>query len=298
MRRHIEEFLGQLAREQNASTNTVSAYRNDLGQFLGFVEGQATPGSANAPEDISRDIIMSYMLNLRQKNYAPATVARKMAAVRAVFCSLAANGTVRENPTEKLSIARVKRNLPELISVQQVHRLLEQPATRSTPEAKRDRAMLELLYATGLRVSELVSLNTNDVNTGARRLHCSDGQRKDRYLNFDEGPAQAVTDYMEAARPRLVQDKVEQALFLNRRGERLTRQGFWQILKGYAKAAGLETDITPRTLRHSIATHLLLSGRMDLNQLSTFLGHANVATTQIYNQMAGQHVRSLGREQL
>lgn len=297
MRAQIERFLSHLALEQGASNNTVAAYRNDLGQFLSFVEGKAAPGSRVDPDGIGRDAILDYLLSLKQRSYAPATVARKMASVRALFGFLSTDRTVRDNPAANLGMARVSRSLPQPLSAHQVRQLLEQPALRSTPEAQRDRAMLELLYATGLRVSELMSLDVDDVDAGACQLRCAARQGKDRYVDFGEEPAQALRDYLEIVRPRLVRHDSQRALFLNRRGERLTRQGFWQILKGYASAARLDGDITPRTLRHSIATHLLLSGSMNLSQLSAFLGHANVATTQIYNQLASQHVRSLSREQ-
>lgn len=297
MRDHIQRFLSYLGLEQSASGNTVLAYRNDLGQFLNFAEKQAaTPDSAIDPVKIDRNLILSYVLSLKQRNYAPATIARKMAAIRALFAFLHHKGVVKDDPTADLEMARVNRSLPKSMSTHQVRQLLEQTARGITPEARRDRAMLELLYATGLRVSELMSLDLNDVDMGARQLHCSSRQSKERYISFGEESARALGDYIEAARLRLARDGSQRALFLNRRGERLTRQGFWQILKGYAKAARLDMDITPRTLRHSIATHLLLSGTMDVNQLSTFLGHASVATTQVYNQMASQHVQSPSRE--
>jgi len=184
----------------------------------------------------------------------------------------------------------VGKSLPKPISISQVHRLLEQPAKLATLEAKRDEAMLTLLYASGMRVSELVSLNLGDIDIDDGNVRCFGKGHKERVIPIYEQAASLVREYVEEARPHLIHNVDEKALFLNRRGERLTRQGFWQILKGYAKSAGLDEEITPHTLRHSFATHML-SGGADLRSVQQLLGHANISTTQVYTHLTSEHIR-------
>jgi len=184
----------------------------------------------------------------------------------------------------------VGRSLPKPISISQVRRLLEQPTKLSTPEAKRDSAMLALLYGSGMRVSELVSLNLGDVDTAGDFVRCFGKGHKERLIPIYRQAALTVEEYVKGARPHLARNDEEKALFLNRRGDRLTRQGFWQILKGYAKSAELDAGVTPHTLRHSFATHML-SGGADLRSVQELLGHANISTTQVYTHLTSEHVR-------
>jgi integrase/recombinase XerD len=184
----------------------------------------------------------------------------------------------------------VGRLLPKPLSVSQVRRLLEQPAKQTRPEAKRDRAMLELLYASGMRVSELIALNLGDVDREDGFVRCFGKGHKERLIPIYRQAALFVEEYLKEGRPSLARSEEEKALFLNRRGERLTRQGFWQILKGYAKAAELGEQITPHTLRHSFATHML-SGGADLRSVQELLGHANISTTQVYTHLTSEHLR-------
>jgi integrase/recombinase XerD len=219
-------------------------------------------------------------------------VARKVAAVKSFFSFLQAEGKVKVNPTETLASPKVGKTLPKPLTVQEIDELLEQPLRRNTPEAKRDRAMLELMYATGLRVTELVSLDLKDINFDPDNPHVrmvGKGNRE-RQLPLFENAAQEVSEYLKQARPRLVGNRSETALFVNRRGERLTRQGFWLILKGYAADAGIEGRVTPHTLRHSFATHMLRGG-MDIHKVQELLGHANISTTQVYTQVSREHIR-------
>jgi len=234
--------------------------------------------------------MLSYLLNLKERNYAATTVARKVAAAKSFFEFMVAEGGIKDNPTRDVGSPKLGRSLPKPITISQVRRLLEQPAKRSTPEAKRDRAMLELLYASGMRVSELVSLNLGDVDTKGDSVRCFGKGHKERIIPIYRQAAMLVSEYVTEARPHLAHYDVEPALFLNRRGERLTRQGFWQILKGYAASAGLEADITPHTLRHSFATHML-SGGADLRSVQELLGHANISTTQVYTHLTTEHIR-------
>jgi len=291
MKEHIESFLNYLKVERGFSENTLLAYRNDLFQLTEFVEEEAAKQNVIPSwADFGRQVMMSYLLNLRERGYAATTIARKVAAAKSFFAFLVAEDKVKDNPTRDVPSPKIGKSLPKPISISQVRRLLEEPAKRSTPEAKRDRAMLEILYASGMRVSELISLNVGDIDIQGGYVRCFGKGHKERMVPVYEQAAQVVKEYMEQVRPDLLRDPDDKALFLNLRGERLTRQGFWQILKGYAKAAGLETEITPHTLRHSFATHML-NGGADLRSVQELLGHANISTTQVYTHLTSEHVR-------
>ena len=240
--------------------------------------------------DVDRSVLLSYILNLKQRNYASTTVARKMAAAKSFIHFLLQEDMIDKDPTENLGSPKVGKSLPKPISVQQVRELLEQPSKLSTPACKRDRTMLELLYATGMRVSELVSLDPSNVNLNPGYVRCIGKGSKERLIPIYPQAVEHLRDYMENARPRLLHNKEESALFLNRRGERITRQGLWQILKGYAKKAGLGDAVTPHTLRHSFATHMLSEGA-DLRSVQEMLGHANISTTQVYTHLTSEHIR-------
>jgi len=287
----VNEFLEFLSVEKGASGNTIAAYRNDLGQLEEFIAGTSNGHLIQWPL-INQGKVMEYILHLKSQSYAEATVARKVAAVKSFFSFLQAEGKLKANPTEQLASPKVGKMLPKPLSVQEIDELLEQPARRNTPEAKRDRAMLELMYATGLRVTELVSLDVADVQLEGEKPYVrlvGKGNRE-RQIPLLDQPVQELSDYIRFARPRLVGERDETALFVNRRGERLTRQGFWLILKGYALEAGIRGRVTPHTLRHSFATHMLRGG-MDIHKVQELLGHANISTTQVYTQVSREHIR-------
>jgi len=287
----IDNFLDYLAVERGFSENTIAAYQNDLHQLASFVEEEAAKRGTIPPwASFDRQSMLSYLLGLKERKYAATTVARKVAAIKSFFGFLVAEGILRDNPTQGLSSTKVGKSLPKPISIDQVHRLLEQPTKLSTPEAKRDGAMLYLLYASGMRVSELVSLNLADIDTEGGYVRCFGKGHKERLIPIAPRAALAVKEYLTKARPHLAHNSDEKALFLNRRGERLTRQGLWQILKGYAKSAELGTEVTPHTLRHSFATHML-SGGADLRSVQELLGHANISTTQVYTHLTTEHIR-------
>jgi integrase/recombinase XerD len=287
----VSQFLHFLAVEKGASNNTIAAYRNDIQQFAGYCVGHR---NGRGWADINRAVILEYMQDLQVKRYAEATVARKVAAVKSFFGFLTAEGLIPQDPTESLSSPRVGKSLPKPITPQQVDELLEQPLRRRTPEAKRDKAMLELLYATGMRVSELVSLNLESIQVQPDGAHvrCLGKGAKERTIPIHEHAAEALATYLTEARGVLVRSRHERALFVNRRGERLTRQGFWLILKGYAEHAGIAAHVTPHTLRHSFATHMLKGGA-PLRNVQELLGHANITTTQVYTQLTNEHVREV-----
>jgi integrase/recombinase XerD len=294
MDNNIGHFLTFLSVEKGASNNTISAYRNDLSQFDEYITGLRGNGKPRDWQQLERDLIVDYVLSLKRKNYADTTVARKVAAIKSFFQYMQAEGAISANPAESIDSPRVGRSLPKPLSVTEVDELLEQPLKRNTPESKRDRAMLELLYATGLRVTELVSLNLDDLNMNPPHpyVRCMGKGQKERTIPIHEQATAAVIDYLNDGRPPLVKNKAESALFVNRRGERLTRQGFWLILKQYAKEANITKPVTPHTLRHSFATHMLRGGA-PLRNVQELLGHANISTTQVYTQIANEHVRQV-----
>jgi integrase/recombinase XerD len=292
---HVGQFLHYLSVEKGSSTNTIAAYRNDLSQFRSYLQTSTSvngdPPSWNA---VDRALIIDYISELKRRQYAEATVARKIAAVKAFFAFLhQVEGIVAQNPTDNVGF-RVPKSLPKPLSIREIDELLEQPARRATPEAKRDRAMLELLYATGMRVTELVSLDINHVHINPRAPHvrCLGKASKERTIPIHRDALDALEEYLNDGRPYLVKNKHQPALFVNRRGERLTRQGFWLILKGYAKTADIAKVVTPHTLRHSFATHMLRGGA-PLRNVQELLGHANMSTTQVYTKLTDDVVRQV-----
>ncbi|MXY79660.1 MAG: site-specific tyrosine recombinase XerD [Chloroflexi bacterium] len=292
MQQQIEDFLTFMSAEKNAAANTISAYRNDLDQFQQFLGSVGVNGQGPSLRRIDEPMLQDYIGVLREREYKDATVARKIAAVKSFFSFLTAEGVVPMDPTETLTTPRVGKTLPKALSVREIDELLEQPRKRSTPEAKRDKAMLELLYATGMRVSELVSLGLDSIELRNNRatVRCVGKGGKERLIPIHEQAVHALRVYLQDGRPELCRSRREKGLFINRRGERLTRQGFWLILKNYAKAANIAGDVTPHTLRHSFATHMLRGGA-PLRSVQELLGHANISTTQIYTQLTDEHVR-------
>ncbi len=290
MNERIEEFLAYLLGERSLSPNTVAAYRNDLLQFADNLEARAaiegTPSLALST--IDRDRLNRYFLHLRDRGYSAASIARKMAAVRSFFQYLHRKGEVPTDPTEGIGSPEVKKPLPRTARAEDVRALLAFCARRDTPEGQRDLAMLRLLWATGMRVGELVTLNVADVNLHTGKVRVVGRGNRLRELPLDSATIDSLRAYIGDARPFLVRNApAETALVVNQRGLRLTRQGFWLIMKGIVRDAGLPLMITPHTLRHSFAT-LQIGEGLALEELRQLLGHASIATTQIYSQLAGQ----------
>ncbi len=276
----LDQFLAYLASERKLSTNTTSAYRTDLEQFSAFI---ASRGHSSW-DTLSRDDVLAFLLYLKERRYATSTLARRTAAVRA-FCEfLRRSNVLHTDPAAELDAPRVGRTPPKALTVVQVDELLELPLRSSGPETLRDKAMLELLYATGMRVSELVALDLHDINLDAECVRCC-GRIRERQLPITHSAVTALEEYLDIGRPQLARGnrRPDNALFLNHRGKRLTRQGFWLILKRYAKDLGIQ-ELTPHMLRHSFAMHMLASGA-DLRSVQQLLGHASISTTQIYQQV-------------
>jgi integrase/recombinase XerD len=277
MKRDIEAFLEYLTRDKGYSQNTLAAYRNDLAQMAAFVAAEQAKGILTS----YGELLKSYLLKLREKKYSVATTARKVASAKSFFKFMVDSGRMKENPAQNLPSPQVSRRALKFLSPSEYQKLLGETAKLSTPEAKRDGVMLELLYATGLRISELVSLNTQNIDL---ERDCVRIDSK-RHVPFDHRLGLILGNFLRSDRLDLLYDESEQALFLNRRGKRLTRQGFWQIIKGYASRAGLSGKVTPQTLRHSFARRKLQNG-VELNQLQRLLGHAFISSTRIYKQPA------------
>ena len=292
MEEQVQQFLEFLTAEKGFSRNTRDAYQNDLTQLREYLESTQGPRlNSQGWADVSRSALSDYTMSLRDRDYAPTTVARKVASVKSFFAFLADEGVIQVDPTEELASPKVGRPLPKHLAYEEMELLLRQPDRKgSLPEARRDKALLELSYATGMRVTELISLNVGDVNLQARTVRCIGKGSKERLIPIHDRASTAVEAYVSGGRPALAKRIAEKALFLNRRGERLTRQGFWLILKNYARDAGIRSQITPHILRHSFATHMLRGGA-PLRNVQELLGHANIATTQVYTHLTSDHVR-------
>lgn len=279
MKKLINEFINYLSVERGLAMNTLESYGRDLRQYSQYLESDsATLDSA------TRQTIANYLLYLQKQGKATATIARRLAALKAFYQFLVRQKYVESDPTANLESPKLEKRLPRVLSVREVELLLQQP-NPSQPAGLRDRAMLELLYATGIRVSELVALDLPDLNLEMGYIRCRGRGSRERLVPVGSLAQRSLKEYLESGRPRLVKDPAEQALFVNHHGRRLTRQGFWKIVKRYADDARIEKEITPHTLRHSFATHLLENGA-DLRSVQEMLGHADISTTQMYNQLA------------
>src|SRR5947209_1421934 len=290
MNERIETFLAYLHGERSLSPNTVSAYRNDLQQFADYMraEAQRQGGTDFALTTIDRDHITAHFLHLRDRGYSAASIARKTAALRSFFQYLRRKGEVATDPTQGIGSPEVKKPLPRTIEDDHVRALLTYLESRDTPEGQRDHAMLRLLSATGMRVGELVMVDVDDVDLPNGRVRVVGRGNRERSLPLDQVTLDSIKTYLDRARPYLTRNGHEQkALVVNQRGQRLTRQGFWLIMKGLVRDAGLPAMMTPHMLRHSYATHQIGEGT-GLEELRQLLGHASIATTQIYTQVAGQ----------
>lgn len=285
----VHQFLTALEADRGFAANTIAAYRNDLEQFSTYV--QNPPADDHVPpmtewNQLTDVHLTTYILHLKGREYAASTIARKTAALKSYSAHLVEQGVIRSDPAEKLSAPRVEKYTPKSISPGEIDLLLEQASRASAenrPEGMRDQAMLETLYSTGMRVSELVALNISDIDLDRRQARCTGKGGRQRSVPLRTSAINALRTYIETGRSRIAPNE-ETALFVNHRGSRLTRQGFWLILKAYARQAGIE-DITPHTLRHSFATHALRHG-YELRDVQQMLGHVSISTTQVYRRIA------------
>ena len=285
MQAQIEEFLRFASVERGYSGHTIAAYRNDLTQFLVYLAEEASSW-----QEVSRTHILDYILYLKNREYASATVARKVAAVKSFFRFLVTDGVLQDNPTAAVDSPQVDKRLPRPLSREEVGRLLAEPAKSDSARALRDQALLELMYATGMRASEVVGLKVDAVNLKAGTVRCLGKGNKERILPLHNRAQDVLGAYLERGRVRLLRGRNEKTLFVNRWGWPLTRQGLWLVIKKYAAAAGIEREVTPHTLRHSFATHLL-DGGAGLREVQHLLGHTCISSTQIYTEVSDRRKR-------
>jgi integrase/recombinase XerD len=285
----IDSFLSMVTVEKGLAKNTVEAYSRDLAGLVDFLMAHHVP----AWHDVDSTRIRSYLATLRRKGLAPRSVARHAVTLRRLFRFLESEGLVQENPMPKLLLPGA-RKLPQTLSADDMRKLLGQPDP-SEPLGARDQAMLELLYATGLRVSELVQLQTQRVSFQGDYLTVKGKGSKMRAVPFGKWARQKLSTYMSQVRPRLLKGKSSSFVFINRSGKPLSRQGFWKLMRRYALVAGIDKRVTPHTLRHSFATHLL-EGGADLRSVQSMLGHADISTTQIYTHVDGARLKAVHRQ--
>lgn len=272
------EYIEYLKNVKKSSDNTLQAYIRDLNKFLEFAaKSKLSNFSVVTVEDIS-----SYKDHLNKLGLSPASVSRSLSALRSLFQYLISAGVVDHNPAREIPNDKVEKKGPQVLTAKEIEALLSQPDTSDT-KGKRDKAMLELLYATGIKVSELVSLNVEDINFQLSFVRCGTGD-KERFVSLYPLALRALAVYVDSARKLLVLHSDENALFVNVQGERMTRQGFWKILKSYAESAKIKKDITPHTLRHSFAAHLLENGA-DIHDIQEILGHSDISSTMRYAQL-------------
>ena len=287
MESYVNEFINYLAVERGLAQNTLESYGRDLRQFQTFLQKSQLDFLRNS----NRDTILSYLNNLQVKGRAVSTISRNLAAIKSFYQYLVRERHLEKDPAVNLESPKLEKKLPKILSIAEVEELLKQPNTFQ-PTGLRDKAMLELLYATGIRVSELINLNISDVNLDMGYIKCYGKGAKERIVPLGSIAAKCVQEYINKGRPKLVRTYEESSLFVNHHGNRLTRQGFWKIIKKYAFEANITKDITPHTLRHSFATHLLENGA-DLRSVQEMLGHADISTTQIYTHVTKNHLKEV-----
>lgn len=281
-----ERYFNFLKKTKKASENTLLSYKRDINKYIAFLEQknlriEATNG-AN---------VLDYLMNLQKSGMAAATVSRSLASIRSMYRFLQNEGTITSDPTAQLHSFKIEKKLPEVLTNEEVENLLNQPDITEL-KGCRDKAMLELLYATGIRVSEMIDLKLSDVDMDIGYINCRHGD-KIRVIPVYALARRAVKDYIDTARTFMLKSNtMEDSLFVNCNGNKMTRQGFWKIIKQYAVSANIEKDITPHTLRHSFATHLLENGA-DLKSIQEMLGHTDISSTQVYAQVVKQHLKDV-----
>lgn len=283
----IQKFIRYLHKTRKASNNTEVSYERDLKKLQRYMEEEQ---QVKEWSEVTVTNLNSYMLYLEREKFAASTISRNVASVRAFYQYMYKKGIVHADISGELKPPKIEKKMPDILTIQEVDLLLKQPSADS-PKGMRDKAMLELLYATGIRVSELIHLRQNDVNMKMSYIRCSE-KNKERIIPFGNTAKQAMAVYLESGRKDLLKAQECEELFVNCSGKAMSRQGFWKVLKSYAKEAGIDVDITPQTLRHSFATHLIQNGA-DLKSVQEMLGHADISTTQVYLNMSVNKMREV-----
>ena len=282
----IEIFEKYLVNDKKASANTLSSYMRDIRKYCDYLEIHTEETIVSASEDD----VHEYIDYLRASGKSIATVSRNIASLKCLYTHLCIKQIVKVNPAMKLVPDKGAQKLPQILTSKEVELLLDQPQCIDA-KGYRDKAMLELLYATGIRVTELIDLNIGDVNLNAGVVRCQ-SRNRERFIPLYPAAVKAVSEYITLVRPQMIATPDEQSLFVNVSGERMSRQGFWKIIKFYQKKAGIEKDITPHTLRHSFAAHLLENGA-DIHAIQEMLGHADISSTQIYSQLVKKQLKDV-----
>ncbi len=283
---YIADYRTWLQEEKHASDNTLSSYLRDINQFKTWLLGAGSPDLRR----VKKDTINEYMLYLSGAGKSPATITRCTASLKSFYAYMLGRGAVKTNPAKNVAALKVERKCPEILTSKEVELFLEQPKCVDE-KGYRDHAMLELLYATGIRVSELIGLDVGDVNLAGGFIRCR-SKTRERIIPLYRTAIKALKDYITDIRPRIISGPDEQALFVNMNGGRMSRQGFWKIIKYYQEKAEISKDITPHTLRHSFAVHLLENGA-DLRSIQEMLGHADISSTQIYAHIIKKHLKDV-----
>ena len=286
MEKEISGFITYLHNVKNTSTNTEMSYRRDLEKVQHFMDARGI----HELKSVTAQDLTDYVKHLEDNKFAAATVSRNIASLKAFYHYMVQEGLVEEDISDKLKAPKIEKKAPEIMSPDEVVRLLEQPSGDS-PKEIRDKAMLELLYATGIRVTELITLNLSDVNMQMNFILCRD-RTKERIIPFGAAAKNAMARYLNGTREEMLENKSSEVLFANCSGQPMSRQGFWKLIKHYAKKADIKADITPHTLRHSFAAHLVENGA-DLRSVQEMLGHSDISTTQIYANLNHNHIREV-----
>jgi integrase/recombinase XerD len=282
----VERFVNFLEKDKRLSMNTLQSYRRDIEQYFTYLRGINLQNISNS----NKTTVITYLLFLQKKGRATSKISRNLASIRSFYQYMTKNKLIDQDPTIELESPKVEKKLPQILSPEEVELLLEQPQCVDM-KGYRDKAMLELLYATGIRVSELIQLDEQDLNIDMAYIKCNKGSRE-RMIPIGSIAIGALKEYLKKSRPLLIQRMDEKALFVNVNGGRLTRQGFWKIIKQYKNQAQISKDITPHTLRHSFAAHLLENGA-DLRSIQEMLGHSDISSTQIYAQIAKNRIKEV-----
>lgn len=283
----VQRFLDYLLVERGLSENTISSYARDIAQFAAY----SSEMGVESVSGIKEELLNQFLARLRRENYATTSVERKLAAIRTFLKFLQREGCIKGDPSDFVENPRPSKPLPKVLTEEEIVKLLKQPDL-SELNGLRDRAMLETLYATGLRVTELINLLTNDVNLGVGFVRCIGKGSKERVVPIGDVAVDMVRRYLSECRPVFAKGERSEFLFITNRGKPMTRVGFWKIIKKYSKSAGITKHITPHVLRHSFATHLLENGA-DIRSIQEMLGHASVATTQVYTHVTREHLREV-----
>lgn len=286
MNTYVKKYTSFMTEIRHKSLNTVESYKRDVTQYISYLDGTGVTDISST----TKTTVLSYLLYLQKEGRASSTVSRTLASLRSYYLFMMQNGVVKSNPTSNLEAPHVEKKIPKILSGEEVELLLEQPKNCDN-KGIRDKAMLELLYATGIRVSELINLDVSDVNVPMSFVRCNGG-KKERIIPMGHQAKDALENYINNVRKYMVKDENETALFVNCSGARLSRQGFWKLIKYYQHIAGIETDITPHTLRHSFAAHLLENGA-DLHSIQEMMGHADISSTQVYSRMMNSKIKDV-----